>query len=403
NILKAAGALPIGTIALAQATHAASDISNLPDKASFEKMDVTYLNCASQHPLPTKSLSAAEQYYAKRSFRPNTPRTPNDSYDALHNYAKLINADIDEVAYAQSTTAAEQMILRSLGFPEAGGHIISDEFHFGGSKITYDSLKKLGMDLTRLKEKDGKIELEDIKKALRPDTKIIAVSLISTITGFEHDLKAICEIAHANGTLVYADVIQAAGAMPIDVKESGVDFIAGSSFKWLMGDYGTGFLYASKEAQNHLKRANYGFYGFRIPAGSPSGELERDEYGYPKSAFGHFAIGSYSFAGVELANESLKYILALGVENIHAHNQKLNNLLKEELPKIGFALRTPLDSKGPLVVAGKPGVGAIISPYLKEAKITMSVYKDRFRVSASIFNDVDDIEYLLQTLKKAYA
>ena len=58
--------------------------------------------------------------------------------------------------------------------------------------------------------------------------------------GFQHDLKAVCELAHAHGAYVYADIVQSAGAMPIDVRASGVDFCACSSFKWLMADFGLG-------------------------------------------------------------------------------------------------------------------------------------------------------------------
>ena len=71
-------------------------------------------------------------------------------------------------------------------------------------------------------------------------TKLVAVSLVSMINGFQHDLKALCDIAHSRGALVYADIIQGAGAVPIDVHAWGVDFCACATYKWLMGDFGVG-------------------------------------------------------------------------------------------------------------------------------------------------------------------
>ena len=65
--------------------------------------------------------------------------------------------------------------------------------------------------------------------------------------GFQHDLKAVCDLAHAHGAYVYADIIQAAGAVPIDVRASGVDFAAAATYKWLMGDFGLGFLYVRED------------------------------------------------------------------------------------------------------------------------------------------------------------
>jgi hypothetical protein len=64
--------------------------------------------------------------------------------------------------------------------------------------------------------------------------------------GFEHDLKAVCDLAHSRGAKVYADAGQAVGAVPVDVRASGVDFLACSSYKWLMGDIVSDFYTSAK-------------------------------------------------------------------------------------------------------------------------------------------------------------
>ena len=56
-----------------------------------------------------------------------------------------------------------------------------------------------------------------MRRAVRPGTKLVALSLVSTINGFEHDLKAVCDIAHAAGAYVFADIIHAAGCVPLDL------------------------------------------------------------------------------------------------------------------------------------------------------------------------------------------
>tara|TARA_R110002096_G_scaffold435770_1_gene662564 strand:- start:38148 stop:39362 length:1215 start_codon:yes stop_codon:yes gene_type:complete len=397
SVLKTAAVLPVGGIAMAQA----SSLPFLPDKTSFEKMATTYLNSASQHPISLKSSAAVETYLAKRRLHPDAPGGRHDSNLPLENFAKLINADFDEVAYVQSTSAGEQAIVRALGYPHSGGHIITDVLHFPGSFATYDGLERMGMAVTRIKERDGRIELEDIKKSLRPDTKFIALSLVAMENGFMHDLKAVCEIAHANDTLVYADIIQGAGTVPIDVKESGIDFAACSSYKWLMGDFGVGFVYASKSAQEHLTQSNFGYFGLNTPREGIGAEEAKENYGFPKSASGHFAIGTRSFTGVAILTESLDYILGLGVDTIHAHSRSMTDRLKEELPKLGYELWTPLDSNGPMVVGKMENAHSILGPRLNAAKIQISVYPDRFRISPSVFNDMDDIERLLVVLKGA--
>ena len=65
--------------------------------------------------------------------------------------------------------------------------------------------------------------------------------------GFQHDLKAVCDLAHAHGAYVYADIIQGVGASPLDVRATGLDFAASATYKWLMGDFGLGFLFVRED------------------------------------------------------------------------------------------------------------------------------------------------------------
>lgn len=137
SMLKTAATLPVAGMAMAQTSAKADQITSLPDKGSFEKMAVTYLNNASQHPISLKSSAAVETYLAKRRLHPDAPGGRHDSNLPLENFAKLINAGFDEVAYVQSTSAGEQAIVRALGFPHSGGHIVTDALHFPGSRATY--------------------------------------------------------------------------------------------------------------------------------------------------------------------------------------------------------------------------------------------------------------------------
>lgn len=79
--------------------------------------------------------------------------------------------------------------------------------------------------------------------------------------GFQHDLKAVCDLAHAHGAYVYADIIQGVGAVPLDVRATGVDFAATASFKWLMGDFGLGFLFVREELLGRVIRRKHWSYG----------------------------------------------------------------------------------------------------------------------------------------------
>ena len=96
-------------------------------------------------------------------------------------------------------------------------------------------------------------------KAIDKNTRLVSMALVSNVNGFMHDAKAVSAIAHARGALVFADIIQAVGAVPVDVKALGIDFASSGTYKWLMGERGIGFLYVREDLQGTvLPTTRYG-------------------------------------------------------------------------------------------------------------------------------------------------
>src|SRR5690606_25042290 len=147
------------------------------------------------------------------------------------------------------------------------------------------------------------------------------------------DLKAICEIAHSRGALVYADVIQAVGAVPFDVQDTGIDFCACSSYKWLMGDFGAGFLYVRPDRIERLQRSHLGYrqlasYSSHVLPFDPPGE-EPFQAAPRSDAAGLFEIGTLASATQAALVASLGLILDIGVDALHAHRQPLLDRLQD--------------------------------------------------------------------------
>ncbi|GGZ43512.1 aminotransferase class V-fold PLP-dependent enzyme [Asticcacaulis endophyticus] len=377
---------------------------SFPDKTSFGPMEVTYLNSGTMHPFSTGAKAALEAYQAKRFMDPAFQGVQLNEKRVLEKFAKLINAEADEVTFVQSTTMGENMIVAGLGLADSKARIVTDTLHFFGSIPLYEELAKQGCEVVWVRDRDGRIDLEDIKKAITPGTKFVALSLVSTINGFEHDLKAVCDLAHAQGALVYADIIHAAGCVPVDVKATGVDFAACASYKWLMGDFGMGFVYARKDVQKLIKRPFVGYYGMSAfkshiyPYDTPGDTIA--DYAFDDGARGLFAVGTSSESLLAQLDYSLGYILTNGVDRIQAHAQTLTDHLKAELPKRGYRLMTPTDAKTPMVACVLENARTKLNPALEAAKIRITVSQHRFRYSVSVFNDHADIERALAALPK---
>lgn len=379
--------------------------ASLPDTSSFSLGDTVYLNAGSQHPFSKHARASIDAYLRHRQTH-----QPDDGYElgedaAIEKFAKLVSADPEEITWVQSTTAGEQMIVRSLGLPEKGAKVVTDTLHFFGSFPLYGELERQGCEVAWVEAKDGRISMEDMDRAITPGTKLVSLSLVSTINGFEHDLKAVCDLAHARGALVYADIIHAAGCVPVDLHGSGVDFAACASYKWLMGDFGLGFLYVRKGVMDRLVRTNYGYYGISqfathmYPFDAPGETLV--EYGFADDASGWFALGTHSHTVIAQLNASLDYILDLGVDKIQAHAQSLTSRLKEGLKSQGFALLTPDNTRTPIVTAVYENAYSKLRPKMQERGIVTTVSRHRFRPTVSVFNTLEDIEAFLAAVGTA--
>ena len=408
-------ALGAATLAGAAACRSAADAApvpplalsapSLPDRESFNLGTSVYLNAGSQHPISRQARASLDAYLDHRGAHPPGSDYELGSSRAIEKFARLVNADPDEITFVQSTTTGEQMIVRSLMLPQAGGRIVTDTLHFFGSMPLYLELGKAGCDVAWVKHRDGAILLEDMDRAITPGTRLVAISLVSTVNGFQHDLKAICDLAHSRGALVYADIIHAAGCIPLDLHASGVDFAACASYKWLMGDFGLGFLYVRAGARDALARTQYGYYGVsrftsHVYPLDPPGE-DVASYAFADTATGLFALGTYSHTTIAILNASLDYIAELGVETIQRHANKLTARLQEGLRSQGYSVMTPEDSRTPLVACTLEDARVRLGPKLNAAGITTTVSAHRFRPTVSVFNTLDDIDYFLDTIGPA--
>lgn len=402
DALKGAAVLPVAGLA---ARAGAALPTTLPARAAILSSDLAYLDNGTQHPISVGARAVIDRYLAKRSLDPAAQDDDLDEDGLLVKFARLINADPGEVCFVQSTTAGEQAVIRALGLPETGGHVVSDTLHFFGSLPLYEDLAKRGVEVSWVRAVDGRIRLEDMRAALRKGTRLVALSLVSTINGFEHDLKAVCDLAHARGALVYADVIHAAGCVPFDVKASGVDFAACASYKWLMGDFGLGFLYVRKDVLPRLTRANWGYYGIsaftsHVYPLDPPGHRVAD-FAFRDDAAGAFAIGTHSHTVIAQLHHSLDWIERIGVAAIQRHAQDLLAHVREELPRRGYPVLTPPEAQTPLLAAQLRDARKVLCEPLKAAKVRIALSANRFRLSPSVQNDHSDIDRFLRALPRA--
>ena len=388
----------------AAVSRASAAVPGLPDRAEFPvvKSEVC-LNNARWHPISAGATRAVQQYLEYKATGGGGAADYGSELQnsARQQFAKLINAKPAEVSFVPSTTVGENLVASAIDLPRSGGNVVTDALHFEGSLYQYGELAKQGLELRIARPREWRIDLKDLDRLIDSKTKLVALSAVSMINGYQPDLKAVCDLAHSRGALVYADAVQAVGAVPVDVRASGVDFLACSSYKWLMGDMGLGFLYVREDLLDRVRRSQYGFrqltrVEYHVFPYDPPGAAVMDWTASPTAA-GHFEVGTISNTTAACLKHSLGYILEVGVEKIQAHRQPLLRRLQTELPRLGFQPMTPADSTSPIVTFAKEDMREVAAR-LKRAQVDIAVYPHRMRISPSVYNDQGDVDKLLAAL-----
>ncbi len=356
----------------------------------------TYFNSAAVHPMSTPAVRAMERYLAYRVKGAGEGRAnfgEPQQKDLKARFARLIGASPQEIAFVQNTSDGENIVVSGMDLAKRGGNVVLDELHFTTSLYMYKALEAKGVELRLVKHRNWAIDVADVDRAIDRNTRLVSLALVSNVNGFMHDAKAISDVAHARGAYVYADLIQAVGAVPVDVRALGIDFGATATYKWLMGDFGFAFLYVREDLQGTVVPTTR--YGHRQITSFDRVGLTWE----PLPGAARYETGSIANAQAACVHESLGYIDRLGLANIRAHARQLTDRLQKELPARGYPSLTPPGTETP-ILAFQLKDAAQTADRLRQAKIAATIITNerRLRLSVSVFNTHEDIDRIVSAL-----
>jgi L-cysteine/cystine lyase len=202
---------------------------------------LSYLNAGTNGPVPRSAVAAAESALREQS---EESRGDHAFYDRLTSRREALRARVSgllrcepgELALTGSTTDGVNMVLSALDLAEGDEVLTSDEEHPGVLVPLAAHRERRGLDVRV-------VPFASLADEVRPDTRLVACSHVSWMTGAVVDVPALAQV----GAPVLLDGAQALGAVPIDVGELGCDYYAASGQKWLCGPHGLGYLYVRSE------------------------------------------------------------------------------------------------------------------------------------------------------------
>ena len=356
----------------------------------------TYMNAAALHPLGRFAAKAIEEGVAFRLHGAGPGRadfTAARQADLKTRFGQLIGATANEIAFTASTSDGENIVVMGLDLAKKKGNIVIDELHFTTSLYMYKELEKQGVELRIVKHRNWAIDPADMDKAIDKNTRLVSLALVSNVNGFMHDCKAVSDLAHAKGAYVFADIIQAVGCVPVNVKALGIDFASTGTYKWIMGERGFGFLYVKEDLQGTVLPTTR--YGHRQVSNFNRAELSWE----PLPGAARYETGGIAVLLAAAVSEGIDYVQRLGIDRIRAHATQLTERLQDELPRLGYQPLTPRGNATPILAFALKDAAAT-NKALQAGKVTGTVVanESRLRLSVSVFNTHDDIDRVVEVL-----
>ena len=355
-----------------------------------------FLNHAGVSPLCIPVVEAI-QNYLKHRVMGEEEDFDLDSVRSL--FAQLINAGSEEIALVPNTSTGLNIAANLLRHPR-GSNIVTSDLEFPSVVYPWLRIKmRSNLEIRYVKNVEGKVLLEDFERAIDDRTVAVVISHVEYANGFKNDLKAISEITHEHGALLIVDACQSAGAMNINVKQQGIDFLATSCYKWLLAPSGAGFLYIREDQIREAEPVFVGWASVKREIFETADLWDNTRLALSETAR-RFEVGTpseISYVGVMAA---LELILGYGIEKIESRIIGLTRYLIDRLKEEGFTLQTsedPHDLSG--IVNFKVSEPDRMVENLRGKGVIVSARMNGIRISPHFYNTREDIEKFLAHVK----
>lgn len=249
--------------------------------------------------------------------------------------AGLFNVDpdkYDRIIFTVNATEALNLALK--GLVKSGDHVITSSMEHNSVSRPLNSLERAGVEVTKVKSGgDGSIDPRDVGRVIRRNTKLIAITHASNVTGTVMPIEEIGAVAGSAGVTLLVDAAQSAGVINIDVKRMNIHLLAFPGHKGLLGPTGTGGLYVGE-----------GIVLDPLKEGGTGSQSELP--GMPETLPERYEAGTLNTAGIAGLGAGIDFILSESMEKIRERELALTRRFIEGSSKVpGLKIYGPVNAK----------------------------------------------------------
>ena len=275
--------------------------------------------------------------------------------------APLIGAASHEVGIVPTVTIAQATVLSAVPITAQRNEIVMTALDFPSVRYAIEQLApKFGARVIVVPSEDGiTIDPQALHAAITERTALVCVSHVLFRSAYIIDADALVAHAHAQGALVSLDAYHSVGVIPVDVKRSKVDFLAGGVLKWLCGGPGGCFLYASPAMSERLAPALTGWQAHKRP-------FAFDTTMEPAEGIWRWLGGTPTVPSLYAATEGPRIVHAAGMEQVRAKSLRQTAMLVELADARGYRLTAPRDParRGGTIAFDVPHAAAVAQALL---------------------------------------
>lgn len=358
-----------------------------------------YLNHASHGPMSFRVRQAMDGFLnlAMKTEHAHDETSFRKVDECRSLLAKMLGCTPGEIGMGYDTTFGLNVAAHGLDLRK-GDEVLLSDVEFPANVYPWLALRRKGVRVRFFKTRNGFSDLDSIERCFGKRTRILALSWVQYFNGYRTDLKAIHHLCRERDVFFVVDGMQGIGALELNAREAGVDFLSTGGAKWLLSPHGSGFFFVSKRMLPRLKPEFGGWLGVDWKT---DWERLRDYKRKPFPDARKFELGSHPYQDIYGFREALGMLSEIGAKRVEQRILGLTGRLLDYLRESPYHIRNSLDPRhrsGIVSFTGrrdKPLMEA-----LKLERIVVSYREGGVRVSPHFYNSEAEIDRLISVLKR---